>query len=468
MIINRVRNFIIAQRLIQSGESVLAACSGGPDSLALVDILRHIQRELPFQLAVAHVDHMFRGKASAADAQFVRDYCQSYDIPCFSTTINVPQYLNLHGGSIQDISRKLRYEYLHEVAKNWGNAKIATGHHQDDQVETILLHLFRGSGGTGLSGMRARTGEIIRPLLSLSRQEIEDYCQQNTLKPRQDLSNLKTDYLRNAIRLCIIPQIEATIGGSIREPICRTGQILSAEQDFLHETVQAMWPALTCETPKATILYTEPLSTLHIALKRVVFRQLFEKKQGSLTGISFHHVEKLIEMADRWPVGSKLDLPGGWQAVREYTAIQVRQRETEPVSQEIAAPGVQLLIPGETEVRELGIQIKASVQSDMPKNVDPAAAVFDLAALHQPLFVRTRRPGDRFSPRGMLGDKKLKDFFIDRKIPRSLRNQVPVFHDSGDTIFWLGGLRASRQGQITAATTKYLILQITGIQEALL
>lgn len=467
MMISRVRNFIIAQQLIQPGEFVLAACSGGPDSLALVDILRQLRQELFFQLAVAHIDHMFRGEASAGDAQFVQDYCQSHDLTCFSTAINVPQYLHLHGGSSQDVSRKLRYEYLHEVANGWNQAKIATGHHQDDQAETILLHLLRGSGGAGLGGMRAQAGRIIRPLLSLTRGEIADYCQQQLLRPRQDLSNLKTDYLRNKLRLQIIPQLEAAVGGSVREPLCRTGEILSAEQEFLRETVQAMWPVLTHETPEATLLYTEPLSKLHIALKRIVFRQFLEKKQGNLTGISFHHVEKLIAMADSWPVGSKLDLPGGWRAIREYTAIQVRQRETEPVAQEFAVSGVRLLIPGETEIRELGIQVEASVQSAMPQQVDPAAAVFDLTVLQQPLFVRSRRPGDRFSPRGMPGNKKLKNFLIDKKIPQRLRDRVPVFYDSRETIFWLGGLRAARQGQPTAATTKYLILKIIGIQGAL-
>lgn len=467
MIINKVRDFIIAHQLIQSGEHVLAACSGGPDSLALVDILRKIRPEFGFQLAVAHVDHMFRGKASAADAQFVRDYCLRHGLTCFSTAINVPQYLLEQGGSSQNTSRKLRYEYLREVAQTWGNAKIATGHHRDDQAETILLHLFRGSGGAGLSGMHAQADRIIRPLLSLTRQEIEEYCQQHALEPRQDLSNLSPNYLRNKIRLHIIPQLEVAVGSSVREPLCRVGQILADEQDFLNESVQAIWPNLTRETPDATCVYTEPLSKLHIALKRLIFRLLIEKKQGNLTGITFQHVEKLIEMADSWPVGSKFDLPGGWRAEREYDAIQVRRRAACSVWQGIAPPGVQLLIPGETVVRELGIRVRTTVQSCLPQHDDSATAVFDLAALQQPLFVRSRQPGDRFSPCGMQGEKKLKDYFIDKKVPRGLRDQVPVFSDSSGIIFWLGGLRGSRQAQTTAATTEYLVLQIIGIQEAL-
>jgi tRNA(Ile)-lysidine synthase len=467
MTIDQVRDFILSHQLIQSGEHVLAACSGGPDSLALVDILRKLRLEFGYQLAVAHVDHMFRGEASAADAQFVRDYCQRHGLTCFSTAINVPQYLLEQGGSSQNTSRKLRYEYLREAAQTWGNAKIATGHHQDDQAETILLHLLRGSGGAGLSGIHAQADGIVRPLLSLTRQEIEDYCRQYGLEPRQDSSNLKPNYLRNKIRLQIIPQLELAVGGSVREPLCRAGKILADEQDFLNDSVQAVWPDLTRETPDATYLYTEPLSKLHIALKRLIFRLLIEKKQGNLTGITFQHVEKLIEMADSWPVGSKFDLPGGWRAEREYDAIQVRRRATGSVWRGIAPPGVQLLIPGETEVRGLGVRVRVTVQSCLPQHDAPDTAVFDLAGLQQPLFVRSRQPGDRFSPCGMQGEKKLKDFFIDKKVPRSLRDQVPVFSDSRGIIFWLGGLRGSRQGRITAATTEYLVLQIIGIQEAL-
>jgi tRNA(Ile)-lysidine synthase len=467
MTINKVKNFIFANRLVESGDNVLAACSGGPDSLALVDILRQLRLHFNFQLAVAHVDHMFRGKDSAADAQFVRDYCQRHGLTCFSTAINVPQYLLEQRGSSQNMSRKLRYEYLRETAEAWGNAKIATGHHRDDQAETILIHLFRGAGGAGLSGMHAQTDQIIRPFLSLTRQEIEDYCRQHTLETRLDSSNLKTDYLRNKIRLCIIPQLEAAVGSGVREPLCRVGQIITDEQSFLNDSVRAIWPELTRETPDATYVYTEQLSKLHIALKRLLFRLLIEKKQGNLTGITFHHVEKLIEMADSWSVGSKMDLPGGWRAERKYDSIQVSLRADLSPWKGIALPGVQLLIPGETEVRELGVRVKATVQSCLHDHDDPATAVFDLAELRQPLFVRSRQPGDRFSPRSMLGDKKLKEYFIDRKIPRSLRDQVPIFSDSSGSIFWLGGLRASRQGQTTAATRKYLILQIIGIQEAL-
>ena len=467
MIVTKVCEFITSHQLIKSGDNVLVACSGGPDSLALVDILRKIYPQFGFQLAVAHVDHMFRGEESAAEAQFVKEYCQRHGLTCYAKAVNVPQSLAQEGGSAQDVARRLRYQYLREVAATWGGAKIATGHHNDDQVETILIHLFRGSGGVGLGGMQACSDGVIRPLLGVTRCEIELYCQQEQLVPRRDPSNLKPNYLRNWIRLRLLPQLEAELGNSLREPLCRMANILSDEQDYFKIMVKELWPQLTRESDDSVFVDTELLSKQHIALKRHIFRTLIEKKQGNLTGITFHHVEKLIEMADFMPVGSKLDLPGGLRAEREYDSVQIQQRVKSSTCQSISPPGVPLCLAGETKIAVLGLTVKAEVHSQLPQQLEPGTASFDLASLQQPLYLRTRLPGDRFYPSGMLGEKKIKNFLIDKKVACRLRDRVPVFCDSQGVIFWLGGLRTARQGLITSETTQYLTLQILPMQEVI-
>ena len=463
--LEKVDNFITEQQLIAPGDKIVAACSGGPDSLVLVDILHKLTVSKRFQLSTAHVDHMFRGAESAADAEFVRDFCRKRNLPCYTTQINVPQYISEHGGSPEDAGRKLRYAYLREVADNLSGAKIATGHHRDDQAETLLLHLFRGAGGSGLAGIRPKRNGIIRPLLELSRSEIEDYCRTAGISPRIDSTNQLQDYRRNKIRLSIIPRLESELGVGLREPLLRTAQIIAEQHDYLEKQVQAIWPSLAWETDQAVFVSTELLSAQHIAVKRLIFRMLIEKKQGNLTGITFHHVEKLIELAENRPVGSKLDLPGGLRAERGYDRVKICNR-TSSVSPEAKPSQVQLSVPGVTEISQLGLAVKAELHSTLPKAMEPATAVFDLSKIPQPLYVRTREAGDRFYPRGMEGAKKLKDFFIDKKIARDQRDTIPIFCDALGRIFWVGGLRGSRNAEVTADTTHYLILRIIGMQEA--
>lgn len=460
--LDKVRSFIATNQLIKQGEKILAACSGGSDSLALVDMLQKISYELEFDLAVAHVDHMFRGEESAADAEYVKDFCHVRSLHCYNKAINVPEHLSKFGGSPEDAARKLRYQYLREISEAWGNAKIATGHHRDDQAETVLLHLFRGSGVSGLSGMQAKTDDIIRPLLILTKQEIEAYCQESELIPRLDYTNLQPEYLRNRIRLQIIPYLERELGVSVREPICRTAQIIADQKDYFDTVIDDIWPILAYEADNVTHVSIEKLTKQHVAVKRLIFRRLIEKIKGNLTGITFNHVEKLIEMAECWPVGSKLDLPEGWRAERGYEAVSISRKND-------SKPGVQynavLAIPGETIIPQLGIRILAAVCNTAPQTLPPTTAVFDLSALHLPLYVRSRHLGDRFAPRGMLGEKKVKDFLIDKKVPRTIRDRVPIFCDSEGTILWLGGLRGSRHGQISRQTSEYLTLQIIRLQE---
>jgi tRNA(Ile)-lysidine synthase len=463
--LEKVNDFIISNQLIKPGDKIIAACSGGPDSLVLVDILHKLKDRICFQLAVAHVDHMFRGEESAADAQFVKTFCQQRELLCCVTAINVPQYLSEHGGSPEDIGRQLRYRYLRDIAADWGGAQIATGHHRDDQAETLLLHLFRGSGGSGLSGIKPKRNGIIRPLLGLTRQEIEEYCRKAGLEPRLDSTNQSLRYLRNRIRLSVIPRLEAELGISLREPLCRTAQILAEQQNYFETIVQTLWPAIACERDDAAFISVERLLEQHIAVKRLIFRKLIEKKQDNLTGITFHHVEKLIEMAEFWPVGSKLDLPGGLRAERGYDSIRLGRRGFS-VKAGIEPPGVPLSVPGVTAISQLGLCVKAELHSVLPQCLEPETAVFDFSLLHQPLYVRTRQSGDRFYPQGMQGGKKLKDFFIDKKIARNLRDSIPIFCDSKGIIFWIGGFRCARHVQVAAGTTQYLKLQIIGMQEA--
>ncbi|WP_169313132.1 tRNA lysidine(34) synthetase TilS [Acetonema longum] len=466
VLLGQVRQYIQQHSLLQPGDRVIVGCSGGADSLALLDILHRLRDELAIEMAAAHVDHMFRGEESAADARFVADICREYGLVCYQTAIDVPAYIRTSGLSAEDAARQLRYRYLHQVASRWGGAKIATGHHADDQAETVLMHLLRGAGSQGLSGIRPLAAGIIRPLLAANRCRIEEYCRSRQLFWRTDSSNLKTDYRRNRIRLSIMPQLTDLMQADVARQICRSAEILAGESDFIRKQAEGLWPHLVQEEDDVLLLDINRFHDLHPALKRQVIRLILEKKRG-LTGISFDHVEVLIQMVDCWQVGTNYILPGGLRVKKDYRQVgfgYVGQDSTKPG----LTIGIAIKVPGMTSVSQLGLTVCSELHREepaVPKTDRMNTAVFDLQALTLPVYIRTRLPGDRFTPLGMSGSKKVKDFLIDAKIPSNKRDRAPVFYDATGRIFWLGGMRTSEYGKITAATREFLHISLHDAQE---
>ena len=234
MLLSKVRSWCERRQLFPKEALVLAACSGGPDSLALVQVLQCLAGEQGFRLAVAHVDHCFRGEASAADERFVAEFCRQRQLPYQAVAIDVPGYLQEHGGSSQDVARRLRYQWLRETAAALGASYIALGHHADDQAETFLLHLLRGAGTEGLAAMAEQEGLRVRPFLQVRRQERERYCREQGLTPRLDESNLKDKYLRNRIRHHLLPDLK-DYNPEIVPALTRAADIIREEHDFVRQ-----------------------------------------------------------------------------------------------------------------------------------------------------------------------------------------------------------------------------------------
>lgn len=452
-----VRRFIDSRRLLARGDRVLAACSGGPDSLALVHVLAALADEFGFSLAVAHVNHGMRGAESDADAAFVGEFCAALGLPFYQTKVDMAGFAAAHGLNKQEAGRLLRYRYLRQTAAELGGALIATGHHRGDQAETVLLSLFRGAGSAGMAGMKPSEGGIIRPLLAVERAAIDVYCRDNGLTPRLDKSNLKTDYRRNFLRLELMPLIEREINPNVVETLCRAAEVIGDEHELVAGLARAAWPQVVSDTEDGLALDCGQLEKLDAALRRELARQAIEKKRGGLKGISFFHVEKLLEKAINGRAGSVLELPGGLVARRDYGKIILTEPATPHAG--IEPPGVVLTVPGDTPVPALGLIVRAELAESRPENVGPGSAVFDWEELSPPLFVRTRKEGDRFRPAGGAGGKKLKEFFIDIKVPRRQRDGVPVFTDSRG-IIWLGGFRQAEHGRTGRATAKFLQLTI--------
>ncbi|MDF2634880.1 MAG: tRNA(Ile)-lysidine synthase [Pelosinus sp.] len=457
--LEKVRAWINKYNLLDQGDKIVVACSGGPDSLALLHILAAFRLEYNISIVVAHVDHMFRGEESAMEAAFVVDFCAKRNLVCYHKAIDVPQFIEETGMSGEEAARVVRYQFLREIAKELGGAKIATGHHRDDQAETVLINMLRGSGSAGIRGMQPVNGDIIRPLLSVSRADIIAFCKREQLEPKFDSSNFEINYLRNRIRIHLLPELEKQYNSAVKDSLCRTATIVGDEHDFIQDTAKSIWSQVIKEHANSLFIMADQVKSVHIAVIRELFRLAIEKKQGSLRGISFSHVETLIEMLFNGRVGSILQLPAGLTIHKTYDGLYLGEKPL-ILPKKVEFSGRELLVPGITQINELGIQIIAEITDARVKS-QFNVAVFDVEELALPLIVRIRRNGDRFQPLGFTGSKKVKDFFIDEKVPRDLRDSVPIICDV-QGIIWIGGYRQSQCGKSTGKTKRFLVLKILG------
>ncbi|MDT8902780.1 tRNA lysidine(34) synthetase TilS [Anaeroselena agilis] len=453
-----VREWIARHRLPAAGDRVLAACSGGADSLALVHVLNELKEEYGFSLAVAHVNHLLRGEESDADAVFVREFAAKLGLPFYVTEADAAGLAAAEGRSLEDAAREVRYRFLRATAAELGGALIATGHHRDDQAETVLLNLFRGAGGAGLGGMKPVAGGVIRPLLAVAREEIGAYCRECGLTPRTDSSNFSTEYLRNFLRLELMPRLAAAFNANIAATLCRTAELVGDEHDYVVAAAVAAWPEVVDDGGDDPAVDCRALGALHVAVRRELLRLAVVKKRGDLKGISFFHVEKLLELASSGVTGNAVELPGGVTARRVYGRL-IFAAASPPPATVIGPPGLVVAVPGTTPVPALGVTVTARLSAERPAGGGPDRAVFAWEELAPPIRVRSRQAGDRFRP----GGKKVKEYLIDAKVPRQLRDTIPVFTD-GRGVIWLGGVRQAKRCRPGNPTGFYLelIIEKTG------
>ena len=459
--VQHTHHFITEHQMIQPKETVLVGVSGGVDSLALLYALYALRHQLDCQLHVAHLDHGFR-EDSAADAAYVAKQADCLGVPISTDRIDVPQLMREQKLSTEVAARQARYQFYERVSERIGATKIALGHHRDDQAETVLINLLRGAGASGLKGMLpVREGKFIRPLLAFSRKEIEDFVVQRGLEPRRDATNYQLNYLRNRIRLELIPILERTYNSNIQSTLNQTAELLRTESDYLEalarEAFQACWIE-SCALDTIVLdrcLFRE----YHLALRRRILRLAIAEVLGELRDLYFNHFESMLNLIDGEAPNSTLHLPNGVEFRREYNRILIQKATDSYASFEY-----EVAVPGHTALPLLDAEMIATVV-EQPMNCAVAdkfpdgkfQAVFDLDRLQPPLTLRQRRDGDRFQPFGMQGRKKLKDLLIDAKIPRQERGRVPVLMN-GDEIIWVVGYRTSEPFKVRTETKCRLYL----------
>jgi tRNA(Ile)-lysidine synthase len=459
----RVLGFIREHRLVPAGEKLLVAVSGGADSVCLLHILADLQKELEIKLHIAHLNHQLRGADSDGDAQYVADLAKKLDIPATLEKRDVKSYQQEQRLSLEEAAREVRYSFLAELANSISARRVAAGHTKDDHIETILMHLIRGSGTRGLRGLQPSTlwqsGTasliIIRPLLEISHRETEEYCQKHRISPRLDASNLSLSPLRNRVRQQLMPLLES-YNPAIAEALLRTGCIADDDISFLDEQVTKLWDKVIRHEKGSLIIDKAAFEPLPSALKRYLLRAAVASLLGSAKDVEMRHIEEMLSLAEK-TAGKKLSLPGGLTFAIEYERYLLTLDPTalSPLPQ--LKGEFPLNIPGETLLPGWRVEAAIVERGEMGDE-DNYTAYFDPAKSGQRLTVRTRRRGDRFQPLGLPQPKKLGEFMIDAKIPWAWRKRIPLVC-SGEQILWVVGWRLDERAKVGAETKRVLRLE---------
>jgi tRNA(Ile)-lysidine synthase len=465
---SEVPTFIQSHKLLAPGDRVLVAVSGGPDSVALLHLLCDLREELELRLEVAHLQHGIRGAEAQEDAQFVAELAEKLGLPFHLKEVNLRQIKSAAGkGNLEALARAERYRFFADVARERNLGKIATAHTQDDQAETVLMWLLRGSGMRGLGGMppthwldgtniESASGlVVIRPLLGVSRAEIEEYLNEKHLTFRLDRSNQDPSFLRNWIRLKLIPQLREKMDRNLPARLARQAELIREEDALL----EALAHAAINEIRTAEGMNRGSLLKHSKAMQRRLLRLWIEATRGHLRGLDFQHVESLLDLITNGPPQGRLSIPGGWQLVKEYETLRL-EKQSQRMGQQCACYSYALQVGEDLQIHEAGLMIQTRAISlplpSLPNNL--TEAVFDVAALGADLTLRNFRHGDRFQPLGTAGHKKVKGLFIEKKVPLSIRATLPLLV-LGDEVIWIPGYGRSDVGKVTAATKAILHLK---------
>lgn len=437
--------------MFEPGDGVLLGVSGGPDSMALLDILDGKKEDYGIHLYVVHVNHKLRVEAEE-EAAYVERICKERSIPFKLFEVDVTAYAKKYHMSFEQAGHEVRFESFRKAGKEWKIDKIALGHHKDDKVETVLMHLIQGAGLEGLAAMPRKEGKLVRPLLETSKQELIAYCEEKGLKYYTDQTNLEEDCLRNRIRLNLLPELEA-YNPNIREGILRMEESVSADLDHLEEETEKLMAAYGKTEEGEVSFPIETLKELSLSLKRRVLRRMYRILTGTERNLTFKHTEDMRKLALSEKEGRRLSLPGKVVFTRNYGLVTMRKEGALPSD-------YQYLWDLKEDLLILGLgRMHAEKISEKAEEFQDLYTVFlDTEKITLPLTIRTRKPGDRLEPVGMQGHKSLKKFMIDKKIPKEYRNAIPLVLTDED-IIWIPGCFFGKRAKVTEQTKAYYRLQ---------
>lgn len=451
--IKKVRNTITRYDMISHGDRVVVAVSGGPDSVCLLDILCQLKDDLGLNLVVAHLDHGLRPDVDEAETRFVKSLAGALQLP-FETK-KAGRLMARQESSLEERARNVRYRFLEDALRKFSARKIAMGHNLNDQAETVLMRLIRGSGPSGLAGIPPlRDEKIIRPLIEVSRDEVESYIEERGLKYVTDATNLEPRYLRNSIRLELLPQLRK-YQPRIVELLGQTAGIMRKDEECLEQMAGA-WVKGQDKSGdgREFRFHFSSFKKLPEALKNRVIRYAVRETGGSLRRIGLRHIEAVRRLAASEKPQAMAHLPNHINVRKDYDTFVfelVKDTQTQGFCCFLDGPGT-------FHLDELGctISLEEVLGSELTEmSASPWTAFLDAENLTYPLMIRNFLPGDRFVPLGMSGHKKLKDFFIDLKLSSKARANIPILTHS-NRVVWVCGLRIDDRFKMTDDTEKVL------------
>lgn len=475
-IVNVVRDY----GLVSTNDRLLLGVSGGPDSVALLSLIFNMNRaeNVCSELFVAHLNHLLRGMESEQDEQFVRDLSKSFNLSIIVEKKDIKEVAYRHKLSLEEAARKERYKFLGRVAQKVGANIVAVGHTADDNAETILHRIIRGAGILGLNGMRPKrklapfsTVVLVRPLLFSWRKDIITYLNEKDISFKVDSTNLEQDKFRNRVRKELIPLLEKNYNARVKKSLFKLGEIATQNYDFLKSQADDLFVKIllnnedeTNKDFKEIILDIPGLKKIPVILQQIIIREAVVRLGIPLKKLGYKHYKSILDLIKLEKRLISKDVKGYLNVRIDDDKLRLSNRkyrvEKKPVLEE-----VELRIPGERKYDELKYSFKMEVREmkngfleEFKSSKTMYDEAVDLNKITIPLTVRARRQGDKFWPLGSRGIKKLKDFFIDNKVPRLERNTIPIVTMNGQPI-WIVGSRIDDRVRITKETKKLLIMR---------
>ncbi|WP_091236892.1 tRNA lysidine(34) synthetase TilS [Anaerobium acetethylicum] len=476
VMVNKVLSYIREFGLLEAGDRVVTGVSGGADSVCLLFMLLEISRKIPIEIFVVHVEHGMRGDESLEDAKFVETLCSENGIGYRLFSVNINETSKKEKISLEEAGRIARYDAFSQIVSEWGGSRIAVAHNRNDNAETVLLNLFRGTGVKGLCGIPPKRGNIIRPLLCLTRAEIEAYLSERKISYRSDYTNFEDDYTRNKIRLNILPYVEETINSRALDHISEASKYLRQAEEFIEKNALAAYDRCVVEEPSGNVIMLEAFEQQETIIQEYIMRMSIEKVLNRLKNISGRNIEDVLGLKGR-QVGRYVTLPDGLIARRGYNEIfiekkpeglpQARHGRQKAAGERVPEVQIEVLVPGTCRCESLGMDIEFSLITRAENQQIPEKTYtkwFDYDKIKFNLQLRTRKSGDYIQVNSVGARKKLKAYLIDEKIPAEERDRILLLAD-GSHILWVFGHRISEAYKVTEETKRILIVRINGGKE---
>lgn len=457
----KVLTYIRENNLIESGDRILVALSGGPDSVCLLDILIKLKETLNIEIGAAHLNHMLRGDDALGDEDYVRKICKDLDIPCYIKQVDINKYAKENKLSSEMAGRSARYDFFDEIISKHGFNKIATAHNANDQAETILFRLMRGTGLEGLGGIKvSRDNKIIRPILCLSRDEVEAYIEKEGLNPRIDKTNFEKIYNRNKIRLDILPYIKEHFNADIVHTLNRMSALLQKDNEYLEKEAERYYEKYCLKEEKHFILKNQLFNEEEAITSRVIRNALVEYSKSNYD-FEMKHISEINYLAKK-NSGKRVDLPNNIYAENIYGDIYIKKRIKK---QKLDTQNEIVINKNDIDGKKVefyNYKIEFSVidnKDNTSYKKDSLKKFFDFDLIENSIVIRKRKDGDKMVPLGMKGSKKIKDIFINSKIPKEQRDFIPII-EFDNKIAWLTGIKVSEDYKVSKNTKNILMIFI--------